>query len=167
MRDVKSARQDAIRRLLRSRAVSTQEELGELLAGEGFDVTQATLSRDLAQLGAMRVSLPAGGTVYTLESAPPPAGEERLRELGELVTGVDDNDALVMLRTRPGAAGAVALALDGARLAEVMGSIAGDDTIFVAPARGRSTRALARRLKALFGKEAPFGKEALFGRGEG
>jgi transcriptional regulator of arginine metabolism len=154
---VKGARQDAIRRLLRTQSISTQEELGELLAREGFDVTQATLSRDLAQLGAMRVSLPEGGTVYSLEGPPaglppPGGGEGRLRGVGELVVDVDDNDVLVLLRTRVGAASAVAVALDAARLPEVMGSIAGDDTIFVAPARGRSTRALARRLKALLGR---------------
>src|SRR3712207_1182810 len=68
----KAARQEAIRRIIHNHAVSTQEELGALLAREGIDVTQATLSRDLAQLGAMRVSRPEGGTVYGLESAPPP-----------------------------------------------------------------------------------------------
>ncbi len=100
----------------------------------------------------MRVSLPSGGTVYALETAPPPPGEERLASLGELVLEVDDNELLVVVRTRPGAAGAVALALDNARLPDVLGSLAVDDTIFVAPARGRPTRALGKRLKGLFGK---------------
>jgi transcriptional regulator of arginine metabolism len=149
----KAARQEAIRRIIRARAVSTQEELGQLLAGEGFDVTQATLSRDLAQLGAMRVSLPEGGTVYGLESAPPPTGENRLRELGEMLLSVEDNEMLVVVRTRPGSASLVASAIDQARVPEALGTIAGDDTIFVAPARGKTTRTLSRKLKALFGKE--------------
>jgi transcriptional regulator of arginine metabolism len=149
----KAARQDTIRRIIRSHAVSTQEELGQLLAREGYDVTQATLSRDLAQLGAMRVSRPEGGTVYGLEEAPPPSGEDRLMELGDMILAVDDNELLVVVRTRPGSAPPVAAAIDQARLAESLGTIAGDDTIFAAPARGKSARTLSRKLKALFGKE--------------
>lgn len=149
----KAARQEAIRRIIRAHAVSTQEELGQLLAGEGYDVTQATLSRDLAQLGAMRVSLPEGGTVYGLETAPPPTSEDRLRELGEMLLSVEDNEMLVVVRTRPGSASLVASAIDQARLPEALGTIAGDDTIFVAPARGKPARTLSRKLKALFGKE--------------
>jgi transcriptional regulator of arginine metabolism len=149
----KLARQDAIRRIIRAHAVSTQDELGQLLAREGYDVTQATLSRDLAQLGAMRVSLPEGGTVYGLEDAPPRTSEDRLRELGELVVSMDDNELLVVVRTRPGSASLVASAIDQARLLESLGTIAGDDTIFAAPARGKSARTLSRKLKALFGKE--------------
>ena len=149
----KAARQEAIRRIICSHAVSTQEELGQLLAREGFDVTQATLSRDLAQLGAMRVSLPRGGTVYGLEDAPPPSGEARLLELGEMILSVEDNEMLVVIRTRPGSAPPVAAAIDQARFPESLGSIAGDDTIFVAPARGTSAPMLSRKLKTLFGKE--------------
>lgn len=150
----KTARQEVIRRLIRAHAVATQEELGQLLTREGFDVTQATLSRDLAQLGAMRVSLPQGGTVYGLEESPPPPSEGTLREMGELILSVEDNEQLVVLRTRTGSASLVAVAIDQARLPECLGTIAGDDTIFVAPARGRPARALNRKLKALFGKES-------------
>jgi transcriptional regulator of arginine metabolism len=149
----KAARQEAIRRIIRTHEVSTQEELGQLLARERIDVTQATLSRDLAQLGAMRVSRPEGGTVYGLEEAPPPSGEARLLELGEMILSVDDNELLVVVRTRPGSAPLVASAIDQARLPESLGTIAGDDTIFVAPTRGKSTRTVSKKLKALFGKE--------------
>lgn len=149
----KGARQEAIRRIIRAHKVSTQEELGQHLAQEGFDVTQATLSRDLAQLGAMRVSLPQGGTVYGLEEAPPPSGESRLRELGDMVLSVEDNEMLVVMRTRPGSAPVLASAIDQARLPESLGTIAGDDTIFAAPARGKPARVLTRKLKSLFGKE--------------
>lgn len=149
----KTARQEAIRRIIRAHEVATQEELGQRLTREGFEVTQATLSRDLAQLGAMRVSRPEGGTVYGLETAPPPSSEARLRELGELILSVEDNEQLVVMRTRPGSASLVAVAVDQARLPECLGTIAGDDTIFIAPARGRTPRGLNRKLKSLFGKE--------------
>lgn len=149
--DPKSSRQETIRRLIGNHQVSTQEELGRLLSDEGFEVTQATLSRDLAQLGAMRVSLPSGGTVYSLEPIAPPSEESRLRGLGQQVLRVQDNGAMVVIHTQVGMASAIALALDRARLPESLGTIAGDDTIFAAPTRGTSARQLARRFEALFG----------------
>jgi transcriptional regulator of arginine metabolism len=148
----KAARHEVIRRLIRSQRISTQEELVQLLEGQGFDVTQATLSRDLAQLGALRISRPEG-TVYELDAAALPAPAQRLHELGELILGAADNDYLVVLRTQPGAASAIALAIDTARLPECLGTLAGDDTIFATPARGVTTRKLAQRLRALFEKE--------------
>ena len=148
----KSARHEAIRRLIRSQRISTQEELVGLLARDGFEVTQATLSRDLAQLGALRVSRPEG-TIYELDPAALPAPAQRVHELGELITSWAENDALVVLRTPPGAASSVALAIDGARLPECLGTLAGDDTIFATPVRGVTTRRLAQRLRALFGRE--------------
>lgn len=147
------ARQEAIRRIIRTHAVATQEDLGALLTREGFQVTQATLSRDLARIGAMRVSRPGGGTVYGLESAPPPPGQARLKELGELIVSVADNEMLAVVRTVPGAAPAVAAAIDQARLLENLGTLAGDDTIFIAPVKGKTARLLARKLRDLFGKE--------------
>ncbi len=141
----------AIRRILRGRAVGTQEDLARLLALEGFDVTQATLSRDLAQLRARRVSRPEGGTVYELESALGLLGDHRLREVGEMVVSVVENSQMVVLLTQPGAAPTVARAIDLARLPESLGSLAGDDTIFVAPSRSTSARHLAKRLRDLLG----------------
>jgi transcriptional regulator of arginine metabolism len=148
----KAARHAAIRRLVRSERVSTQEDLVRLLAGEGFHVTQATLSRDLAQLGAVRATRP-DGTYYELDPAAVPPAGEHLRELGDLVRSVSENDVLVVLRTQPGAASAIALAVDTARLPECLGTLAGDDTIFATPVRGVTTRRLAQRLRALFGRE--------------
>lgn len=130
-----------------------------LLALDGFAVTQATLSRDLAQLRALRVSRPEG-TVYELEPTLGLVGDQRLREVGEMVVSVVDNGTLVVLLTQPGAASTVARAIDLARLREAMGSIAGDDTIFVAPGRGSSARQLARRLRQLLGSANPKGERA-------
>lgn len=130
------ARREVIRRLLRTHVVGTQDELGELLKREGIDVTQATLSRDLARLQARRVTLPDGGTVYELDGSPAPKGEEPLRAVHALVTTVDDADAMVVVRTLPGGAPAVAAAIDSSRPPAVLGTIAGDDTIFIVPAKG-------------------------------
>jgi len=146
----KQKRLEAIRRVIRARNIGTQEELGTLLASEGFKVNQATLSRDLAQLGAQRVSRPEG-TIYALDESGLPQASERLRELADTVLSIDQNDALVVLRTRAGMASAVALAIDTARLPGCLGTLAGDDTIFATPARGLSPKRLAQQLRGLFG----------------
>ena len=146
------ARREAIRRLIRGRRVATQEDLRTLLAGQGFDVTQGTLSRDLARLGARRAPGVEGGTLYEL----PPDGTAALpgviEALNPLVRGIRDNGALVVVHTTPGAAQAVALALDQARLPEVLGTIAGDDTVFVAPVQAASASRLTRVLQGLLRK---------------
>ncbi len=145
----KRARQAAIRKVIRARHVATQEDLGALLQEEGISVTQATLSRDLQQLGALRVSRPDGGTIYELEAINAAATPVR-SDLGAQILDIADNDSLVVLRTRPGMASAVALAIDTARLPECLGTLAGDDTIFATPSRGSTTRKLAQIFRHLF-----------------
>ena len=140
-------RREAVARLLRSRRYATQEELLEALRAERIEATQATLSRDLARLGARRVADPAGGTRYEL------APEERrdgLDAVGRLVASVSCNGSLVVVRTHPGSAPAVARAVDLAGLRDTLGTIAGDDTVFIAPARDGGARALAERVRRLF-----------------
>ncbi len=146
----KKSRQDAIRRALRMRRIATQQELAETLKREGIDATQATLSRDLAELGVLRVSRPEGA-VYELEPVSAQATPQS-RELGETILSLGENDAIVVLRTRPGMASAVALAIDNARLPECLGTLAGDDTIFATPARGVPTRRLSHHIQQLFGR---------------
>jgi len=148
----KHDRHEEIRRLLRSRRISTQQELAEQLAAQGIEATQATLSRDLAELGVLRVSRPEGA-VYELEPVHATATPQ-LAELGDTILSMSENDALVVLRTRPGMASAVALAIDNARLPECLGTLAGDDTIFATHARGVSTRRLAQQIRNLFGRES-------------
>jgi transcriptional regulator of arginine metabolism len=140
-------RRDAVARLVRTRRIGTQEELLTALAREGFRATQATLSRDLTRLGARRVARP-DGALYEVDG---PTQEAGLAALRGLVVAVDTNASLVVVRTAAGAASAVARAVDDARLPEVLGTIAGDDTIFVAPARALHPRRLAARLEALLG----------------
>lgn len=141
-------RRDAVARILRSRRIGTQEELLAALSAAGFRATQATLSRDLARLGARRVSRPEGGTFYEISAA---AGENGLGALRGLVEGIDANASLVVIRTHPGSAPAIARAIDLAEIPEVLGTIAGDDTIFVAPSGGLRPRRLASRLAKSLG----------------
>jgi transcriptional regulator of arginine metabolism len=146
------ARREVIRRILRTHVVSTQDELGELLKREGIDVTQATLSRDLAKLQARRVTLPDGGTVYELVGAPASRGDEALRTVHSLVTTVDEGDAMVVVRTLPGGAPAVAAAIDATRPGGVLGTIAGDDTIFIVPVKGVKPGRVKRDLLSVWKK---------------
>jgi transcriptional regulator of arginine metabolism len=140
-------RRGAVARIVRSRRIGTQEELLAALEREGFRATQATLSRDLTRLGARRVTRP-DGAFYEVDG---PTAEAGLAALRGLVLGVGANASLVVVRTAAGAASAVARAVDDARLPEVLGTLAGDDTIFVAPAGALRPGRLAERLEALLG----------------
>jgi len=143
-------RREALARILRERTAGSQEELLSRLAGAGFRATQATLSRDLARLGARRVASPSGGAAYEL---PEEERRDGLAAVRELVRAVSHNRSMVVVRTHPGSASAVARAVDLARLPEALGTIAGDDTVFIAPATPASPRALARRVADLLGAE--------------
>ncbi|HEY4239559.1 MAG TPA: hypothetical protein VGM88_07070 [Kofleriaceae bacterium] len=147
-------RRAVIVELVRVRDIGTQEELRAALKTRGHAVTQATLSRDLASLGAKRVSRP-GRTAYELAGAESATGGEdaELRALAPLVVSVQAGDALLVLHTQPGAAAAIAAVIDRARLGGVLGTIAGDDTIFVCPARGVQTATAAKYFSRMFRKE--------------
>jgi transcriptional regulator of arginine metabolism len=150
------ARRALIVELVRTRHVATQGDLRDLLRARGHDVTQATLSRDLGKLRARRVSLPSGGTAYEIDSFPARTGGEpaELAAMAQLVLGIREGAAIVVIHTRPGAAPAVAALLDQARLDSIIGSIAGDDTIFVVPERRVTAATLARTLRRLLLPEA-------------
>ena len=144
----KLERQEAILRLVRERELSTQSGVVDALRDEGLDVVQATVSRDIAQLGLVKVRGDSGRLVYA------PAGAADRERLGELVTALrrwvvalETAAGLVVLRTPPGCANAVGIAFDAAGLPEVAGCIAGDDTVFVAPRDGTSAAALAEQLR--------------------
>jgi len=141
------ARRQAMARILTGRRIGTQEALLSALRREGFRATQATLSRDLTRLGARRVSRPEGAW-YEVDGG---TAAQRTAALRGLVLGIETNASLVVIRTAVGAASAVARAVDDARLAGVLGTIAGDDTIFVAPAPGVTPRRLAARLGEVLG----------------
>jgi len=151
MEVMKQLRQRAIRDLLEQRAIRTQQELAAALRDRGYRTTQATISRDVAELGLIKVSR-EGTQAYAL---PPKlieaetSGEDRLRKLfSDLPVEVHESCLLLVLRTLPGSAHAIAAALDRARWPEVAGSIAGDDTLFVAfPDRGSLQRIRRRILR--------------------
>jgi transcriptional regulator of arginine metabolism len=141
------ARRDAIREILAAggRPVATQDDLRRQLGARGIRVSQATLSRDMAALGVRRAAS-AEGPRYLIADGD---GGLPLEPVRRLVIGVESNGALVVVRTKVSAAPTVARALDEAGLDDVMGTLAGDDTIFVAPRRPGSGQALARRLRAV------------------
>jgi transcriptional regulator of arginine metabolism len=150
------ARQARIIELITQRAIRSQAELATLLATEGVDVTQATLSRDLDELGAVKLRGPHGGApIYALPEDGHPmrsslGGSTRLvRLLGELLVSTEASGNLVVLRTPPGAAQFLASALDRSALHDVVGTIAGDDTVLVVAREGVPGTELARRLEAL------------------
>lgn len=146
--------------LLTRMQVRSQAELRQLLADEGIDVTQATLSRDLDELGAVKLRGADGGTgVYLVPEDGSPVrgvagGTARLsRLLGELLVSVDSSGDMAVLRTPPGAAQYLASALDRASLPEIVGTIAGDDTLLIVLPEGlshhRFRQALLERLPEL------------------
>jgi len=145
----RAGRHARIVELIRDKAVRSQTELAELLAGDGVQVTQATLSRDLEELGAVKVSgaylIPEDGKRPLRETTG--QGPARLlRLLRELLTGVDASGNIAVLRTPPGAAQFLASALDRSGLTDVVGTIAGDDTILVVARDATGGQALADKL---------------------
>lgn len=149
-------RQARIVEVLSSAQVRSQTELAALLAAQGFEVTQATLSRDLEELGAVKLRGPDGGAgVYVVPEDGSPVrgvsgGTDRLsRLLTELLVSTDATGNLAVLRTPPGAADYLASAIDRAALPYVVGTIAGDDTIFVAAREPMTGVELADTLKDL------------------
>ena len=152
----RSARQARIRELIDARPVTSQTQLAALLAQSGVEVTQATLSRDLEDLGAVKLRGSDGSPAsYVLppENAPlrpaqtAPARLTRL--LADLLTHVEGSANLAVLRTPPGAAQFLASALDKVGLPDVLGTIAGDDTVLVISREPDGGPALAERLRGL------------------
>lgn len=148
MRDTKHHRQQTLLRLVAERVLSTQEELVRALRGAGFRATQATVSRDIVELGLVKVARD-GQHAYAPPVPGATGGPDRLRRFCEdypVEAAVAGN--IVVLRSLPGTANALAAAIDAAHLPHVVGTLAGDDTVFVAASRERETAALVERLRA-------------------
>ncbi len=150
----KRQRQHIIEQLLSDEAVSSQEQLVELLAARGVSATQATVSRDLEDLGAVKVRVGGGVGVYAV---PVPAPERAMSEdhlrrvLSDWVVGVACSGNLVCLRTPPGSAHVVGSAIDRGGLPDVLATVAGDDTVLVVAAEASNSGALAEQLRARAG----------------
>jgi transcriptional regulator of arginine metabolism len=169
MRVTKHQRQHRIAKLLEAGPVSNQAQLVELLAGEGVSATQTTVSRDLEELGAIKVRIPGGDTAYALPDLPAQqiAPSEHLRRiLGEWVVEVSRSGTLVLLRTPPGCAHVVASAIDRSAYPGVLGTVAGDDTILVVASEGPEGGDLADRLSALAGMAEPGSEDGVRRDGE-
>ncbi len=151
---MKQLRQQAVRDLLEQRPIRTQQELVAALRERGFRATQATVSRDVAELGLVKVGR-AGVQSYALPlrlDDREVSGEDRLGQvLHDLPIEIRQAGLLLVIRTIPGSAHAIAAALDRARWSEVIGSIAGDDTLFVAFADRVSLVRVRKRLDRLAG----------------
>ena len=150
----KVQRQQAIARLIGKHPVTSQPELLDLLAAEGLAATQATVSRDLDDLGAVKVRVPGGDTVYAIPEFEPAryAPEDHLRRvMGEWVAEVRSSANLVVLRTPPGCAHVVASALDRSSVVGLMGTVAGDDTLLCVADDHLGGSALAVVLRELAG----------------
>lgn len=150
----KAQRQHLVAKLLSQHPVASQEALVSLLADEGTTATQATVSRDLDELGAIKVRAGDGESVYAIPEHPKdqvaPADVLR-RALGEWVVEVACSSNLVVLRTPPGTANVVGAALDRSGRDDVLGTVAGDDTVLVVVAESRSGAEVADELAALAG----------------
>ncbi len=150
----KTQRHHRIEQILERSPVTSQAQLVELLAKAGVAATQATVSRDLEEIGAVKVRAAGGEAVYAVPEHPKDrvAPEDHLRRvLGEWVVEVASSANLVIVRTPPGSAHVVASALDRASLPGIVGTVAGDDTILVVAAEKTGGVTIARRLRSLAG----------------
>ena len=137
-------RLEFLRKILTDGDLSTQEELVEKLEKSHFSVTQSTVSRDLRKLGAMR-AIDKGRTVYRLpEEMYVPVNTS---SLGEMVTSIKSNGTLIVIRTHPGSASLLGRFVDRNYSDEILGCIAGDDTVFVAPNDHRETTKLLKKIE--------------------
>ncbi len=174
----KNARHQRIVELVTQQEVRSQTELAELLAASGLHVTQATLSRDLVELDAVKVRGQSGALVYAVPGeggdrrptapAESAAATQRLSRLcSELLVSAEASANLVVLRTPPGAAQFLASAFDKAELPDVLGTIAGDDTVLVIGRVPRGGDELARHFLRLADSHAPVPATAIHHDSEG
>lgn len=146
----KQKRQFTIKQIITHQPISSQEELCKALDAAGIEVTQATLSRDLKELGIARVNSPEG-LRYVLHTE---SEERRLRPfIGYEVESLDSNESLIVIKTLPGRAQGVAEFVDGLHSPAILGTIAGDNTIFVTPSAGSTTGEVMQLLRGLMMEE--------------
>jgi len=147
MTDVKERRLRALAEVIRSGALASQDELAERLGALGFAVTQATISRDLEQIGAVKVRR-NGQLSYALPDGVRDTFSPRLAAiLRDWVRSIEPAASLVVIKTPPGSAHLVGVALDNSELAEIVGTLCGDDTIFVACRSPEEAAALSAKLR--------------------
>lgn len=159
----RATRQARVMALIEAQEVSSQAELADLLAADGISVSQGTLSKDLLEIGAVRIRGEKGNLVYAAPGAPTAdfqAGETKLAKLcQEVLLGAHASANLVVLRTPPGAAQYFASAIDRVNWPEIMGTIAGDDTVLLIAQAPDGGDDLAARFMEMGGSGRPVEQE--------
>ncbi|KER09387.1 MAG: hypothetical protein HY22_11810 [[Candidatus Thermochlorobacteriaceae] bacterium GBChlB] len=146
----KQQRQVAIREIISRRVISSQEELAKELARLGLEVNQATLSRDLKELGIARASTPDGARYIVLADNEP----YQLRALlAYEIESITSNETMIVIKTLAGRAHGVAQILDKLQLPDVLGTLAGDNTIFVAPTSTKKLAQLEKQIRAVINQD--------------
>ena len=146
---LKKARQNKIADLIQRHDIQTQEEMILRLEESGYPVTQATVSRDIRELGLVKGLSPRGIYRYTLPQSKEGAGSRFTAAVTEFITSVDYAGNIVVIKTYPGHAGAVATCVDSMNMSEVVGTIAGDDAIFIVVRQAESASAMCDKLKGM------------------
>ncbi|MCH5212026.1 MAG: arginine repressor [Oscillospiraceae bacterium] len=147
---MKYKRQNKIIKIVKSMPIHTHDELIETLRREGFNITQATISRDIKELGLIKVPSSGGSSVY---SVPEPAQEgsaTRVDMVSDSVKNIVSAMHTIVINTYPGMASAVAAAVDGTMRRDILGSIAGDDTVLIITESPEKAVELERRMKNVF-----------------
>lgn len=141
---------EALKELLLSGEASTQEHICTVMEKAGFEINQSKVSRLLRKIGAVKVENAKGQTVYSLPREPAPPTYST--QLSSLVLDVDCNETMIVITTSPGSASMIARMLDYAHIThEILGTVAGDDTIFVSPKSIKHTKTMADEIKKLLG----------------
>ncbi len=148
MKTVKNSRQELIIRLIKENNISTQEELTNLVRKSGFEATQATCSRDIKELGIIKITMPNNTTKYAvLDRTGDVAPGRLLAVFANSLVSVKAAMNIIVIKTLPGMAQAAASALDSIHLENCVGTIAGDDTVFVAATGINEAEALVKTIK--------------------
>jgi transcriptional regulator of arginine metabolism len=147
----KRQRQATIRGIIDSRPIENQEELRKQLRQRGWDVTQSTLSRDLREMRVSRIPFQGGGSRYAITTEDSDARPPLEALLPPLYTAIDGVGELVVLHTLPGGAQPIGVALDAEEWPEVMGTIAGDDTVLIVCRSSSAMEKVIKRLKTVAG----------------
>ncbi len=147
---MKYKRQGQILKIIHEQNISTHEQLIEELDKSGYNVTQATVSRDIKELGLVKIPLPGGGSVYSSSSDIPEELDRRINMITDTVRSVEYSMNNVVVKTYPGMASAVAASVDASMRGDFLGSIAGDDTLLIITASEEKSALIAEKLRKLF-----------------
>lgn len=147
---MKYKRQGQILKIIKSKKIKTHEQLIEELREAGFSVTQATVSRDIKEMGLVKIPAPDGGSVYAVANGIGGESSKHIDIFSDAVREIDCAIHTVVVRTYPGMASAVAASVDSAMRNEFLGSVAGDDTLLIIAADERKAEEITKKLRKIF-----------------